>query len=354
MNEIDAEQLAFSEEDAAYLLKERMRLDISHGDLLMLLERTEGWPAAIYLAGLSLQKQNDVHAFIESFHGSNRHIVDLLSEEVLFALPEEVKRFLLRTSVLEKMSGPLCDVVAQTEGSAKLLRDLAHTNLLVGSLGEDEEWYRYHNLFAEFLRYELRSTQPELVPVLHERASEWFEREGFIEAAIRHAIAAGKNAQAGTLIARHWFGYLATGQAATLERWLDALPEDLIDGDAALNLVKAWICAMYGRGEERERYLALAKGSRYEGKLPDGTASVEAGVALVQAGFGYGGVGAMVASARRAEELEPEQTSPWRALIHFEVGASLYCSARSQKPGSTLKRLFESPGLPSPSCVSVR
>ena len=118
--------------------------------------------------------------------------------------------------MLERMSGSLCDAVVGTEGSAKILRELSRSNLFVVGLSKDEEWYRYHHLFADFLRYELTSTQPELVPVLHGRASVWFEREDLVGAAIRHAIAAGEDARAGTLIARHWLRYFTTGQTATL------------------------------------------------------------------------------------------------------------------------------------------
>jgi LuxR family transcriptional regulator, maltose regulon positive regulatory protein len=341
MDEIRTDQLAFSEEEATTLLKEGLQLDIGPSDLLVLLERTEGWPAGIYLAGLSLRGKLDAHVFIESFHGSNRHVVDLLGEEMLVVLPEAEKQFLLRTSVLERMSGSLCDAVVETEGSAKILRELSHSNLFVIALSEEEEWYRYHHLFADFLRYELTSTQPELVPVLHRRASTWFEREGLVGAAIRHAIAAGEYARTGTLIARHWLSYLATGQTATLERWLDALPEDLVSGEAALALVKAWISAAYGRGEERERYLALAEGNSYEGRLPDGTTSVESGVALLRAVFAYGGVQSIVEAARRAATQEPEITSPRAGLVRFGLGSGLYLSGDISQARKPLEEALE-------------
>ncbi|MGH3148027.1 MAG: LuxR C-terminal-related transcriptional regulator, partial [Rubrobacter sp.] len=341
MNEIRTEQLAFLEEEAASLMDEMLRLNIGYGDLRVLLDRTEGWPAGIYLAALSLREKNDTHAFVESFRGSGRYIVDLLGEEVLAALSERVRTFLLRTSILEKMSGPLCDAVLEKEGSGELLRELAHTNLFVVPLSEDGEWYRYHNLFADFLGYELSSTQPKIVPALHERASAWFEREGMVSPAIRHAIATGEYAQPGALIARHWFGHVATGQIATLERWLGALPENLVEEDAALALVKAWISAVSGLREERERFLALAEGSSYEGRLPDGTASVESGVAIVRATFGYGGIQGMVEAARRAAALEPELTSPRAALIRFGLGSGLYLSGDTSRARKPLEEALE-------------
>src|SRR5215211_6443447 len=163
MNEIRSEQLAFSEEEAECLLNEKMGLDIGPDELCVLLERTEGWPAGIYLASLSLENKEDKHAFIESFRGSNYYIVGLLGEEVLAGLTEEVRRFLLETSVLRTMTGPLCDAVTGREGSATLLRELVSSNLFVVSLDEQGEWYRYHHLFSELLLYELKSSRPNLV-----------------------------------------------------------------------------------------------------------------------------------------------------------------------------------------------
>jgi LuxR family transcriptional regulator, maltose regulon positive regulatory protein len=326
LNEIRTEQLAFSEEEAVTLLDEKMGLDIDPDDLRLLMNRTEGWPAAIYLASLSLQKRDDTHAFIESFRGSSRYIVDLLGEEVLAGLPGDVRDFLLMTSVLRSLTGPFCDEVAGREGSGKLLRELARSNLFVVPLDDEGEWYRYHHLFSDLLRYELKSSRPEVVPVLHGRASSWCEREGYLESAVRYAIAAADHERTGLLIARHWYEYLLAGRTATVERWLDALAEDFINADAALVLVKAWISALYGRREERDRYIALAEGSSYEGRLPDGTVSVESGIATIRAVFAYGGVQSILEAAQRAAALDPERTSPWAAHVRLGLGHGLYLS----------------------------
>src|SRR5215208_3495978 len=265
MNEIRTEKLAFSEEEAACLLNEKMGLDISPVNLSVLLERAEGWPAAIYLASLSLQQRENQRIPTVSFGGSNRYIVDLLGEEVLAGLPEDTKEFLLRTSVLRRMTGPLCDAVVGREGSAKLLRELARSNLFVVPLDEQGEWYRYHHLFSDLLLYELKSSRPDLVLTLRRRASVWLEGAGYFEGAIRQAILAADYERLGQLITRHWYGYYVVGQTASLERWLETLPPDLLHTDAALLLVQAWIAALHGRGEERERFLALAEGSSHEG-----------------------------------------------------------------------------------------
>jgi LuxR family transcriptional regulator, maltose regulon positive regulatory protein len=335
MNEIRTEQLAFTEEEADCLLNEKMGLDIGPDDLSVLLERTEGWPAGIYLASLSLQSKDDKHALIESFRGSNRYIVGLLGEEVLAGLTEEVRQFLLSTSVLRTMTAPLCDAVTGREDSGFLLRELARSNLFVVPLDEQGEWYRYHHLFSELLLYELKSGQADLVPTLRRRASEWLEGAGYFEGAIRQAIAAGDYERVGLLIARHWYGYVSAGQTATVERWLESLPAEMVTHDAALALVKAWISALGGRSEESARFRTLAESIPHEGPLPDGTTSVEAGVAILRASFGYDGVSHSLEAARRAAELEPGPTSPRAALVRFALGSGLYLSgdpAGARKP----------------------
>jgi LuxR family transcriptional regulator, maltose regulon positive regulatory protein len=326
MNEIRMEQLAFSEEEAEHLLNEKMSLDISADDISVLLERTEGWPAGIYLASLSLQRREDKHAYIESFRGSNRYILELLGEEVLAGLPEEVREFLLMTSVLRRMTGPLCDAVVGREGSGKLLRELARSNLFVIPLDERGEWYRYHHLFADLLYYELKRSRPELVSVLHVRASVWSEGAGFFEGAIRQAIAATDYERAAALIARYWYEYVAIGHFATVERWLGSLPESLVTQDAALVLGKAWLSALSGKRDETEHLLNLAESIPHEGSLPDGTASVESGVAIIRAIFGFGGVKNMLEAARRAAALEPGRSSPQSAMVALGLGMSWYYS----------------------------
>src|SRR5215208_3721035 len=316
-------------------MNEKMGLDIGPDDLCVLLERTEGWPAGIYLASLSLQNKEDKHTFIESFGGSNRYIVGLLGEEVLAGLTEEVRQFLFETSVLRTMTGPLCEAVTGREDSAILLRELARSNLFVVSLDEQGEWYRYHHLFCELLLYELKSGQADLVPTLRRRASVWLEGAGFFEGAIRQAILAADYEREGLLIARHWYRYVSGGQAVTVQRWLESLPGEMITHDAALALVEAWICALGGRREESARFLRLAESIPYEGTLPDGTESVEAGVAMLRASFGYDGITSTVEAARRAAELEPGPTSPRAALVRFALGSGLYLSgdpARARKP----------------------
>jgi LuxR family maltose regulon positive regulatory protein len=175
------------------------------------------------------------------------------------------------------------------------------------------------------------------VPTLRRRAGVWLEDEGFFEGAIRLAIAATDYERVGLLIARHWYGYVSAGQAATVQRWLASLPEEMITHDAALVLVKAWICALGGRCEESARFLALAENIPHEGALPDGTASVESGVSVLRATFGYGGVQSSVEAARHAVEMEPGESSPWAALLRFALGSGLYLSGETSQARKPLE-----------------
>ncbi|HEU4493584.1 MAG TPA: LuxR C-terminal-related transcriptional regulator, partial [Rubrobacteraceae bacterium] len=214
-------------------------------------------------------------------------------------------------------------------------------NLFLVPLGERGEWYRYHQLFSQFLRYELESSSPELVPVLYGRASAWLEGEGFFDGAIRNAVAATDHERAGLLVARHWYSYVLAGQMATVEGWLESLPEVQISHDPALLLVEAWLCILSGRGEEGERLLTLAESIPHEGPLPDGTASVEAGTATIRGIFGFGGVRSTLEAARLAVESEPELTSPRAALLRFGLGSSYYLSGERSLARKWLEEALE-------------
>ncbi|MGH3144812.1 MAG: LuxR C-terminal-related transcriptional regulator, partial [Rubrobacter sp.] len=348
MNEVRTEQLAFSEEEGASLLNEKMGLQVGPDDLRVLMQRTEGWPAGLYLAGLSLQNQEDRHAFIESFGGKDRYVVDLLAEEVMAKLSEEEQEFLLKTSILSKMTGSLCDAVVGRKGSSKLLRELSRRNLFVAPLDGRDEWYRHHQLFSEFLLYELKSSRPGLVPVLHRRASAWLEGEGYFDSAVRQAIAAQDHERVGMLVARHWYGYVLAGQMRTVQGWLEALPIGPTRHDGAVLLVRAWVCSLSGQGEEAERLLTLAEGLANEGPLPDGTASVEAGIATIRGVFGLGGIESTLEASRRAAALEPELTSLRAPLIRFGLGSSLYLSGETSQARKQFEDALEIMGRGQP------
>ncbi|MGF1470275.1 MAG: LuxR C-terminal-related transcriptional regulator [Rubrobacteraceae bacterium] len=343
MNEVRADQLAFSKTEADRLLNERMDLDLEPDDIRRLWNRTEGWPAALYLAALSLQNREDRRAFVESFEGGSGYIVDFLSQEVFADLDEDTREFLLKTSVLRRMTGPLCDAVVGREGSEMLLRELARSNLFVVSLDGRQGWYRYHHLFSEMLFYELRNSRPELVPLLHDRAREWLENGEFFDSAIHHALAGADYECVAALISRHWLAYIAAGQTSTIERWLAALPQEMVARHATLALAKAWISVLHGRREECERWLKLVEDRAGEAPPSSGPVSVEMGVALLQAIYSFGGVQNGADAGRRAAALDPEQTSPLAGWVRLALGNGLYCSgeiSQSRKPAEEALELL--------------
>jgi LuxR family maltose regulon positive regulatory protein len=213
--------------------------------------RTEGWAAGLQLAGISMQKQGELKSFIADFSGSHRHILDYLSDEVLRQQPEDIRTFLLHTAILERLSGPLCDVLTGRRDSEKLLAHLEAANLFIIALDEERRWYRYHHLFADLLRSQLVRTQPEMIPALHRRASRWYEENGDIQAAIHHAFQDPDLTLAAHLIEQHAIPELNQGQVARVVSWFDRLPEAVLESAPMLCMGKAWALVLMHRGARR-------------------------------------------------------------------------------------------------------
>jgi LuxR family transcriptional regulator, maltose regulon positive regulatory protein len=337
--ELRVGELQFTGEEAAELLNDSMDLDLAAEDVARLTERTEGWAAGLVLAGLSLRGRPDPSGFITAFSGGDRHVADYLAAEVLERQPEELRAFLLRTSVLERLSGPLCDAVLEAQGSAELLGELEGSNLFVVPLDDRRQWYRYHQLFADLLRLQLRAREPGLVPVLHRRAAAWHQAAGNVDEAIGHASAAGDLAEAGTLIARHWATFWLGGQRATVARWLEGLPEEAILADPPVALITAWSRGFGGASKpETERWLAAAEDEGYGGPPPDGMRSQGFGAALARATLIFDEVGRSAVAARRAVELAGDQPaeSSWAGSA---LGQALYLSGQAAEARPWLEEL---------------
>ncbi len=241
MLEIRADDLRFTEAETAALLNGTLGLNLEPTDIGALQQRTEGWAAGLYLAGLSLRGRPEPSAFIRAFAGDDRQIVDYLLAEVLDSLSAEIRSFLLRTSVLDRLSGPLCDAVADGQGAQRILEELERSNLFLVPLDTRRRWYRYHHLFRELLRHELDRTEPDLAELLHRRASAWHRAHGDNTEAISHAISAGDLADARELIVSGWHACFNEGLLETVESWLDRLPPEMVTQDARLCLVRAWL-----------------------------------------------------------------------------------------------------------------
>lgn len=271
--EIRAADLRFTSDEAAAYLNETMGLNLTARDVAALEARTEGWIAALQLAALSMQGRDDVAGFIAGFAGDDRYIVDYLAEEVLQRQPELVRNFLLRTSILDRLSGPLCDEVTGSTGSGAMLEALDRANLFLVPLDDRRRWYRYHHLFADVLRAHLLDEQPDGVAEVHRRASNWYELNGERPDAIRHALASADYPRSAELIERGIPAMASSRQESLMLAWLRALPDDVIASRPVLSLHYAGALLLHGQFEGSEARLQDAE--RWLDTTPDGHARPE-------------------------------------------------------------------------------
>jgi LuxR family transcriptional regulator, maltose regulon positive regulatory protein len=341
MTEIRADALRFTDAEAAELLNGTLGLCLAPADIDALQRRTEGWAAGLYLAGLSLRGRPDPSLLVSAFAGDDRQIVDYLVAEVVDALPEDVRSFMMRTSVLDRMCGSLCDAVTASGGSWRILEGLERTNQFVIPLDASRQWYRYHQLFAELLRHELDRAEPGLAPLLHRRASAWHRQHGSIAEAIGHAMSAGDLADARELIAAHWNAYINEGLAETVEAWLNRLPPAMVADDARMCLVMGWISRHLGRLDEVESWLEAAEAATPQGPLTEGSTSIESSACMLRAGYRHmiGDLAGAEAASRRALALEAAGAPLWQAVASATLGASLYWQGKDGEARTVLRKV---------------
>ena len=255
--ELTTRDFVMTRSEAAALL-ELAGADLAAADVDTLVRRTEGWPAGLYLAAVSLREQPDAATAIARFGGDDRVVSDYVADSLLSELMAEEVAFLRRTSVLDRLSGPLCDAVLDDAGSARTLRDLARANGLVVPLDRTDEWYRYHGLLAQTLRAELRRHEPKLERELHRRASRWYADHDDVDAAIRHAAAAEDVRLAGDLLWANAFRYIPQGHNATVRRWLGHFTDEQVAGSVPLALVAANAHLADGSRDHAEHWTAAA------------------------------------------------------------------------------------------------
>jgi ATP/maltotriose-dependent transcriptional regulator MalT len=272
--EIRAAELRFTADEAAAYLNEMMGLQLTARDVATLEGRTEGWIAALQLAALSMQGRDDVAGFIAGFAGDDRYVVDYLAEEVLARQSDRVQTFLLQTSILGRLSGPLCDAVTGQGDGKGMLEALDRGNLFLVSLDDRRRWYRYHHLFADVLQARLLDEQPGQVPDLHRRASEWYEQNGELAEAVRHALAAGDFERAADLVELAIPAMRRTRQEARLRGWLEVLPDEVVQVRPVLSvyfagtlLIGGALEGVEGRLRDAERWLEPATGDREEARV---------------------------------------------------------------------------------------
>jgi LuxR family transcriptional regulator, maltose regulon positive regulatory protein len=255
LTELRAADLRFAPDEATAFLNDVMGLALSPDDIAALETRTEGWIAGLQLAALSMRDRSDIAGFIEAFAGSHRFIVDYLGEEVLQRQTDQIRRFLLGTAHLDRLSGPLCDAVTGRDDSAEVLEALERDNLFIVPLDDRREWYRYHHLFADVLRARSLREDPDHVVTVHRLASEWHEAQDLQEEAVRHALAATDYNRAAVLIERALPAMRRSRQDATLFAWLAVLPDAFAEGRPVLSVYYAWSSLTSGDVDGAERRL---------------------------------------------------------------------------------------------------
>jgi LuxR family transcriptional regulator, maltose regulon positive regulatory protein len=343
--EIRADDLAFNTQEASSLL-------VSDGVVLSrdtvgeLMRRTEGWPAGLYLAALSLSGRPDPSEFVHHFSGSNRFIGDYLTEEVLSRQSEDIRQFILDMSIVARFSAPLCDHMTEGRQSARILRELQHTNLFLIPLDDEERWFRFHHLFGAVARSALETEQPDRAVMLHGRAADWLSANGYVDAAVEHALAAGNSDHAASLVQASWLRYFDAGLGTTVRRWLLDLEASPANQNTATIVTAAWMAALSGQKDEMDRRLAQLNNVSDDVPLPDGTRSVESAVELIRGLFGFGGPLDMLASAQRAAELETDGSTPWYALARAALGHASYVAGDLNAAAGVLPQAAYSEAAP--------
>jgi LuxR family transcriptional regulator, maltose regulon positive regulatory protein len=343
LHEVGVEELALSEREARLLLASA-GADLGEDDLDELVTRTEGWAAGLYLAALALREQNGrqgTRTELVPFAGDDRFLADYFRGEYLSKLSREHLTFLRRTSMLGKMSGPLCDRVLERTGSTAELAAIERSNLFLVPLDRHREWYRYHHLFHDLLSRELNETEPELVPQLHRRAADWYEENGDPESALEHADASGDKDRVALLVAALALPVYESGRIKTVEGWLDHFDDEAeLEQYPAVAVVGGWIHALQGKATEAERWLEIATRGDSSGTLPDGSTSVRPWIALLRAAMCSDGVERMLSDSEEALDELPAR-SDWRPTALLLQGSAYVLLGEAERGDEILAEAAE-------------
>jgi LuxR family maltose regulon positive regulatory protein len=320
LGEVGARELMMTVPEAADLLEEA-GLELDRAAVERLVERTEGWPAGLYLAALALSAEDDVERAVADFYGDDRFVADYVRDAFLDGLSAPDLDFLTRTSLLDRLFGPLCDAVLESGGSTEMLRRMARSNMLLVPLDRRDREYRYHALLQEMLRSELRRRDPGAEAQLHRRASDWYAEHDDVEGAVKHAIEAGDRGRAADLIWANAAGYAGRGRDATLRLWLSQFSEREITESPSLCLTAATTGLSAGDGAQVEHWTATALESLKDA-APGGDEMLALAARVIRAtGAARDGVAQMGADVAGIYELLPGD-SPWRSVCRLIEGTS--------------------------------
>jgi LuxR family transcriptional regulator, maltose regulon positive regulatory protein len=319
--EIEADALALSRREATLLLR-GAGVDPSADEVRYLVEQTEGWPAGLVLAARCMQRPNRRLEEPLELTGEDRYVADYVRMEHLADLEPETLTFLRRSAVLNRMSGPLCDAVLETSGSGRRLRAIDRSNLFVVPLDASGKWYRYHHLLRDVLLRDLEDTEAERIPELNDRAADWFEAHGDMEAALDPAAAAGDVDRVARILASIALPAMSSGRACSVEQWLDGFPRDDLERYPGVATVGTWVHAVRGNSEEAHQWLRAAEGGTPDAEMPDGCLSARPWTAVVRAAMCSHGADRMLADAESALADLPTD-SRWYPIALLLRGAAL-------------------------------
>jgi LuxR family maltose regulon positive regulatory protein len=349
MVEIRQADLTFTPVEAAAFLRRTMGLELSAADVATLQRRTEGWVAGLQLAALSVRGSDDAERLIGSFAGSHRYILDYLVEEVFSGQPDHIRGFLLKTSILDRFTAALCDAVrfgdsdaaaAERVSSREILLELDHANLFMVPLDACRKWYRFHRLFADLLRQQLRRADFD-VPVseLHRRASRWYEAEGFQSDAVKHALAARDWERAAGLILGAEDRMLRRGEVVTLLGWLQALPDEALRSHPQLYLSTSWALILTGQLDAAESTLAAAERVAQDIGCGEGQAASLGAIASAQAFSARtrGDDARTIEMSQRALSLLPEEDLAGRSIVAVNLGIAHWSSGHLTEAEQALR-----------------
>ncbi len=314
--EIRENDLRFTGTEAAEFLTRVMGLDLRGEELAAMEQRTEGWAAGLQLAALSLREQADKENFVRSFAGSNHYILDYLGQEVLNNQDQQVRTFLLQTSILKRLSAPLCESVTGSADSQEILENLERNHLFIHPLDQERNWYRYHRLFKDFLIKSLQGSQPEQIGILHKKASLWFEGQGFVDEAIEHALSAGDHRRTMDLIEAAAESRLMRSEVSSIIRWIDALPDEVVASRPSMCLTQAWALMLRGGPlDVVESRLELVENSQVDDQQLGSAAALRAFLASIK-----GDAETSLEISQRALQLLPEDDLFMRSLVADNLG----------------------------------
>lgn len=323
--ELRAGHLRFAIDEEITFLNQVMGLNLSTEEIVELDTRLEGWIAGMQLAALSMRDCEDVKDFIQAFTGTHRHIVDYLTEQVLLQLPPDCQSFLIETSILDRLTGPLCDAVTGNTGGRAMLEQLEAANLFIVPLDDVRNWYRYHHLFGDFLQSQLKAIQPDLAPTLHIRASMWYEQEMWITEAVYHSLAAEDIDRAIRLVSKNAMAKIREGELITVLEWMNALPDQAVRSSPRLCVDSAWALLLTGQTSAIESYLQDAEASLAGSKASrPGSASLLGEVTLIRLLFARLGDDPAHTIEQNKQALEQIDDSNLfgRGLLFFNLGVA--------------------------------